>query len=77
MVAKIDEIRLTRLEQQKSVVVVESGFKDIVYAVDRKNQAMYVINKKTGHELEISAENVYAFCHELMDINNIYIQEVG
>ena len=39
MVAKIDEIRLTRLEQQKSVVVVESGFKDIVYAVDRKKSS--------------------------------------
>lgn len=69
---KIPEKALTELDQ-RGLLTVQSNFTSIAYAVDRFNREIYVIDRTTGAQLEISHENLYAFAHELMDIADLHL----
>jgi hypothetical protein len=36
---------------------------------------LWIINRQTGAELQIAAENVYAFADELMSVAEVHIGE--
>ena len=71
---RITESMLTKIEYQKGVLIVQSEAPEIVYAIDPKNDVLWVINKDTGAQLEIVAENVYKFADELMSVADIYLK---
>jgi len=71
---RITESMLTKIEYQKGVLIVQSEAPEIVYAIDPKNDVLWVINKDTGAQLEISAENVYKFTDEMMSVADIYLK---
>lgn len=74
---KINDIQLTRIEQQKGILIVQSDFPEIAYAIDRRNNVMWVINRQTGAQLEIDGDNVYKFADEIMSVADIYIRHKG
>jgi hypothetical protein len=65
---------LTKIEYQKGVLIVQSEAPEIVYVIDPKNDVLWVINKDTGAQLEIAAENVYKFADEMMSVADIYLK---
>lgn len=73
----ITESMLTKIEYQKGVLIVQSEAPEIVYAIDPKNDALWVINKDTGAQLEIAAENVYKFADEMMSVADVYMRRNG
>lgn len=64
---KIKHNDLPTLEE-RGLVVIQSDFSEIAYAVDRRNGVMWLINRQTGAQLEIAAENVHKFADELMSV---------
>jgi len=71
---RITESMLTKIEYQKGVLIVQSEAPEIVYAIDPKNDVLWVINKDTGAQLEIAAENAYKFADEIMSVADIYLK---
>jgi len=65
---------LTKIEYQKGVLIVQSEAPEIVYAIDPKNDALWVINKDTGAQLEIDGDNVYKFADEMMSVADLYLR---
>jgi hypothetical protein len=70
---KITDMMLTQIEEQKKVLLIQSSFPDLVYAVDKKNKGLWLLNRRTGAEIEIDVANVYKFAFELMDVVDIHI----
>jgi len=71
---KIQDIELTRIEQEKGVLIVQSDFREIAYAIDKRRGVMWIINRQTGAQLEIAAENVYRFADELMSVADVHMR---
>jgi hypothetical protein len=69
---KITECNLVTLEE-KGVLPVASTFTDMVYAVDKQNGVIWLVDRRTGAQIEIAAENVAMFANELMDVADIYV----
>lgn len=69
---KITDKHLTTLDA-RGLKTVSSDYKNIAYAVDRWNKEIWIIDRLTGAQLEISHENLYAFAHELMDIADLHL----
>lgn len=69
---KIEDTQLTALED-KGYIVIQSDFPEIAYAVDQRRRVMWSINRQTGHQQEISAENVHKYADELMSVSEIYL----
>lgn len=74
---KISHTDLMKIEEQHHVITIQSDYPEIVYAVDRRNDAMWIINRQTGAQLEISGENVYKFADELMSVADVYMRRNG
>ena len=72
---KISDIQLTLIEQRTGALIVQSDYPEIAYAIDRRNNVMWVINRRTGAQLEIAAENVHKFADEMMSVTDIYLKE--
>ena len=68
---------LMRIEEQRHVLTVQSDFPEIAYAIDRPNNVIWVINRQTGAQMEISQENVYAFADELMSVAELHLGQTG
>lgn len=73
----IEDIELTRIEREKGVLIVQSDFREIVYAIDKRRGVMWVINRQTGAQVEIAAENVYKFADEMMSVADVYMRRNG
>ena len=71
---KIQDIELTRIEQEKGVLIVQSDFREIAYAIDKRRGVMWVINRQTGAQLEIDGDNVYKFADEMMSVADVYLK---
>lgn len=71
---KITDMKLTEIEQKRNVLLIQSTYPDIAYAIDRFNKVMWVINRRTGEQMEIDVENVYAFAFEMMDIADLFLK---
>lgn len=72
---KISHTDLMKIEEQHHVITIQSDFQEIAYAVDRRNDAMWIINRQTGAQLEISGENVYKFADEMMSVAEVHLGE--
>lgn len=72
---KISHTDLMTLEEQRHIITVQSDFPEIAYAIDRRNNAMWIINRQTGAQLEISGENVYKFADEMMSVAEVHLGE--
>ncbi|MEN6312763.1 MAG: hypothetical protein ABFD25_00790 [Clostridiaceae bacterium] len=70
---KISDEMLLTIERSRKVLTVQSDFPDIVYAVGHGE--VWIINKQTGAQLEISAENVYAFTDELISVAEVHLNQ--
>lgn len=71
---KISHTALMRIEEERKVLMVQSeSFPEIVYAADRNNNVVWVINRRTGKELEIAVENVDAFIDELVEVVDVHL----
>ena len=70
----IQDIELTRIEQEKGVLIIQSDFHEIAYAIDKRRGVMWVINRQTGAQLEIAGENVYKFADEMMSVADVYLR---
>jgi len=71
---KIQDIELTRIEQEKGVLIIQSDFREIAYAIDKRRGVMWVINRQTGAQLEIDGDNVYKFADEMMSVADIFLK---
>jgi len=71
---KIQDIELTRIEQEKGVLIIQSDFHEIAYAIDKRRGVMWVINRQTGAQLEIDGDNVYKFADEMMSVADVYLK---
>lgn len=67
----IDESRLTILSQK--YITVNSDYDNIVYAIDRSNKTMWVLDRLTGQSIEVDAENTYKFADEMMSVAEIFL----
>jgi hypothetical protein len=72
---RITDAQLMKLEIVDGVIAIESDFEDIAYVEDKKNLAMWIVNTKTGQQIEISAENVCVFAYEMMDVADLHLRE--
>lgn len=70
---KITDTQLTQLETDKGIILIQSTFPEIVYGIDKANRVIWQINRKTGEQSNISAENVYAYAYELMDVADMFM----
>jgi hypothetical protein len=66
---------LTEIEQSKKVLIVESEFEGIVYAVDRRNDTLWIIDRKAGTQLQIAGDNAYKFADEMLSVADIYLKQ--
>lgn len=74
---KISHNDLLTIEKKRHVITIQSDYPEIVYAIDRRNKVMWVINRQTGAQLEIAAENVYKFADEMMSVADVYMRHNG
>ena len=72
---KITSEALTKLETERNLLTVQSHFDEIAYVVDRRNKAMWVVNRQTGAQLEVSAENVHMFADEVMSVADVHLRK--
>jgi hypothetical protein len=70
---KITDMMLTQLETEKGIPLIQSTFPEIVYGIDRKEKVIWEINRSTGQQRNIKAENVYAYAYELMDVADLFL----
>lgn len=70
---KISHNDLLTLED-RGLLIIQSDFPEIAYAVDKRNNAMWLINRQTGAQVEIDNANVYKLADELMSVAEIYLQ---
>lgn len=71
---KITDMMLTEIEQSKKVIIVQSEFPDTVYAIDRRNDTMWIIDRRTGAQFQIAGENTYKFADEMMSVADLYMK---
>ena len=71
---KISHNDLLTIEKKRHIITIQSDYPEIVYAIDRRNKVMWVINRQTGAQLEIAAENVYRFADELMSVADVHMR---
>jgi hypothetical protein len=71
----IPQEQILAIEQRHNVIAVQSDFPEIIYAVG--HGALWIINRQTGAELQIAAENVHAFADELMSMAEVHLGEQG
>lgn len=72
---KITNVQLTRLEAEKGIICVQSSFTDTVYAIDRRNSAMWLIDRRTGAQIEIDGANAHAFADEQKSVADLYLPQ--
>lgn len=72
---KISQTDLTLIEERHHIPVIQSDYPEIAYAADKKRSTIWLIDRLTGAQIEISAENVYPFAYELMDVADLYISQ--
>lgn len=69
---KTTDYELTMLEVKHGDIVIESDVKNVAITVNKKNNELVIINRKTGYMLRLPRERVNAFAYELLDIMDIY-----
>ena len=74
---KIEDVELTRIEQEKGELIIQSDFREIAYAIDKRRGVMWIINRQTGAQLEIDGDNVYKFADEMMSVADVYMRRNG
>lgn len=72
---KITHNDLLYIEDKRKVITIQSEFPEIAYAVDKKNNVIWMINRQTGAQIEMAAENVYKLAFEMMDVTDLYLQQ--
>ena len=70
---KISHNDLLTLEESRHIITVQSDFNEIAYAIDRPNGAVWLINRQTGAQVEMDAENVHKLADELMSVAEIFL----
>jgi hypothetical protein len=70
---KITDMMLTQLETEKGIPLIQSTFPELVYGIDKRNGVLWEINRQTGEQRNIKAENVYAYAYELMDVADLFL----
>lgn len=70
---KISQNDLLALEEKRKLPVVQSDFPEIAWVPDRSNDVLWLINRQTGAQVEIAAENVYKFMDEGMSVAEIFL----
>ena len=71
---KISHNDLLTIEKKRHIITIQSDYPEIVYAIDRRNKVMWVINRQTGAQLEIDGDNVYKFADEMMSVADIFLK---
>ena len=74
---KISHNDLLTLEESRGLIIVQSDFSEIAYAVDKYDKVMWLINRQTGAQLEISAENAHKLADEIMSVAEIFLRQTG
>jgi hypothetical protein len=69
----IPQETLLSLEQRRNILTVQSDAPELIYAIDKRHGAMWILNRQTGAELQIAAENVHAFADELMSMAELHL----
>jgi hypothetical protein len=73
---KISHTQLTTLDL-RGIKTVQSSFNNIAYAIDKRNGSMWIIDRNTGAQIEVSQENIHAWAMEIMDIADIFLSRTG
>jgi hypothetical protein len=71
----IPQEQLLAIEQKHNVITVQSDFPEIIYGIDRMNGEMWIINRQTGAQMEIAAENAHKLADEIMSVAEVYLRK--
>jgi hypothetical protein len=74
---KISHNDLMTIEEQRHIITVQSDYPEIAYAIDRHNNTLWIINRQTGAQLEVSGENVYKFADEMLSVAELHLGVKG
>jgi len=72
---KISHNDLLRAEERRHIITIQSDFPEIAYAIEK--DSLWIINRQTGAQLEVSRENVYKFADEIMSVAEVYMGQTG
>ena len=72
---KISHNDLLRAEEHRHIITIQSSFPEIAYAIEK--DSLWIINRQTGAQLEVSAENVCKFAEEIMSVAEGYMGQTG
>ena len=70
---KISQSQLTQLETDKGIILIQSTFPDLVYAVDKHNRVVWEMYLNTGASIPKAFGDIHKQANELMDISDLYI----
>jgi hypothetical protein len=70
---KITDNDLLTIETKLNILTVQSKFWGIVYAVDKPNNTMWLINRQTGAQVEIDGKNVCKLAEEMNSVAELYL----
>ena len=68
---KISHNDLLTLEESRGLIIVQSDFNEIAYAVDKYDKVMWLINRQTGAQVEMDGTNVHKLADELMSVAEV------
>ena len=71
----IPQEQLLAIEQKRNIITVQSDFPEIIYGIDRMNGEMWIINRQTGAQMEIAAENAHKLADEIMSVTEVYLRK--
>jgi hypothetical protein len=71
---KITDLQLTQIEQ-KGILPIQSSLRDTVYAIDKRNGVLWLIDRRTGAQIGIAVENVHALADELISVVEVHMPQ--
>ncbi len=69
---KLTDDKLTSLEINKGVIIIEADFYDTAAAVDVENKAMWLIDRMNGRDIEMDPEKVPELASFLVGVAETY-----
>ena len=70
---KLSHNDLLTIEERHNVITIQSDYPEIAYAIG--HGSMWIINRRTGQELEIAAENIHPFADEMLSVADLYLPQ--
>lgn len=74
---RMEEEDLTLYGERRGALVVQSDFEQFAYGIDKQNDTLLFIDKRTGGITEIDRADVCKLAYEMMDVMDLYMGAKG